>query len=91
MRLNRHCQIYWQILHPEKNVMRSTVVQVRGKKSPLLLWGKTLGFWCSADADQVMYNKCRQTEAADAVRTADTNFLSAPSVMPICQFGVTNH
>jgi len=24
MRQNKHCQIYWQILHPEKNVMRST-------------------------------------------------------------------
>jgi len=43
MRQNRHCQIYWQILHPEKNVMRSTVVQVKGSKSPLLLGGKTLG------------------------------------------------
>jgi len=32
MRQNRHCQIYWQILYPEKNVMRKTVLQVRGCK-----------------------------------------------------------
>jgi len=56
---NRHCQIYRQILHPEKNVMRSTVLQERGRKSPLLLVGKTLGFRYSAEADRVMYNKCR--------------------------------
>jgi len=37
--------------------MRSTVLQVRGHKSPLLLGGKTLGLRCSADADRVMYNK----------------------------------
>jgi len=78
---NRHCQIYWQILNPEKNVMRSTVLQVRGRKWPLLLGGKTLQLWCSADADRVMYNKCGQrTEAADAVRTAGTNFLSLLSL-----------
>ena len=58
MRRNRHCQIYWQILHTEKNVMRSTVVQVRGRR--LLLEGKTLGLRCSADAERVMYNKCRR-------------------------------
>jgi len=40
---NRPCQIYWQILHPERNVMRSTVLQVRGCKSPLVLGSKTLG------------------------------------------------
>ena len=57
MRQNRHCQIYWQILHPEKNSMRSTVLQVRGRKSPLLLGGETLGLRCSAGADRVMYNK----------------------------------
>jgi len=57
MRQNRRCQIYWQILHPEKNVMRSTVLQVRGCKSPLLLGGETLGLRCSADMDRVMYNK----------------------------------
>jgi len=60
MRQNRHCQFYWQTLHPEKNVMRSTVLQVRGHKSPLLLGGKTLGLRCSADADKVMNNKCRR-------------------------------
>jgi len=38
--------------------MKSTVLQVRGRKSPLLLGGKTLGLRCSADADRVMYNKC---------------------------------
>ena len=58
MRQNRHCQIYWQFLHPEKNVMRSTVLQVRGRKSTLLLGGETLGWWYSPDADRVMYNKC---------------------------------
>jgi len=73
MRQNRHyaakCtkQIYWQILHPEKNVMISTVLQVRECKSPLLLGGKTLGLQCSTNADRVMY--C--TTNADAVRTAD--------------------
>jgi len=58
MRQNRHCQIYWPILHPEKNIMRSTGLQMRGHKSPLLLGGKTLGLRCSADVDRVMYNKC---------------------------------
>jgi len=58
MRQNTHCGIYWQILHPEKNVMRSIVIQVRGGKLPLLLGGKTLGLRCSAD--RVMYNKCRR-------------------------------
>jgi len=58
MRQNRHCQIYWHILHPEKNVMRSTVLPVRGRKPPLLLGGKTLRLRCSADADSIMYNKC---------------------------------
>ena len=58
MRENTHCQIYWQILHPEKNVVRSTVLQVRGRKSPLLLGGETLGLRCSVDADRVMYNQC---------------------------------
>ena len=37
--------------------MRSTVLQVRGRKSPLLLGGKTLGLRCSEDAARVMYNK----------------------------------
>jgi len=36
--------------------MKSTVFQVRGCKSPLLLGGN-LGLRCSADADRVMYNK----------------------------------
>jgi len=40
--------------------MRSTVLQVRGHKSPLLLGGNTLGLRCSVDADRVMYNKCRR-------------------------------
>jgi len=41
MRQNRHYQIHWQILHPEKNVMRSTVLLItEGCKSPLLLGGK---------------------------------------------------
>jgi len=72
MRQNRHCQIYWQISHPEKNVMRSTAFWVRGCKSPLLLRGKTSG----------LRTRCGQrTEAADAVRTAGTNFLSAPSLI----------
>jgi len=57
-RQNRHSQIYWQILHPEKNVVRSTVLPVRGRKLPLLLGGKTLGLRCSADADRIMYTKC---------------------------------
>jgi len=38
--------------------MRSTVLQVRGHKSPLLLGDETLGLRCNADADRVMYNKC---------------------------------
>jgi len=38
--------------------MRSTVLQVRGRKSPLLLGGKTLGLRCRADMDRVMYDKC---------------------------------
>jgi len=38
--------------------MRSTVLQVRGRKSPLLLGGETLGLRCSVDEDIVMYNKC---------------------------------
>jgi len=29
-----------------------------GRKSPLLLGGKTLGLRCSTDADRVMYNEC---------------------------------
>ena len=29
-----------------------------GRKSPLLLGGKTLGMLCRSDADRVMYNKC---------------------------------
>jgi len=37
--------------------MRSTVLQVRGHKSPLLLGGETLELRCSEDADRVMYNK----------------------------------
>ena len=83
MQQNRHCQICWQILYPEKNVRRSTVtmLQVRGCKSPLLLRGKTLGLRCSVDVDRVMY-KCRQqTEGTDVVRTAGTNFLSAPPLL----------
>ena len=62
--------------------MRSTALQVRGHKLPLLLGRQTLRLPCSADADRVMYDKCGQrTEAADAVRTAGTNFLSAPSLV----------
>jgi len=61
MRQNRRCQIYWQILHPEKNVIRSTVLSVRGRKSRMLLGGKTLGLWCSADTDRIMYNKWRRS------------------------------
>jgi len=60
MRQNRHCQLHWQILHPEKTVMRSTVLQVRGHKSLLLLGGKTLGLQCSAYADRVMDKKRRR-------------------------------
>jgi len=52
MRQNRRCQIYWQILHPEKNAMRSTVLQVRGHKSLLLLGGKTSELRWSADANR---------------------------------------
>jgi len=37
--------------------MRTTVLQVRGCKSPLLLGGKALGLWCSPDEDKVTYNK----------------------------------
>jgi len=60
---NRNCQIYRQILHPEKNVMGSTVLQVRGHKSPLLLGGK---LWhCGA----VRTGQCTAKE--DAVPTAD--------------------
>jgi len=57
MHQNRHCQLYWHILNAEKNVMRSTVLQVRGYKSPLLLGGKTVGLQCSADAHRVMDKK----------------------------------
>jgi len=38
--------MYWQVLHPEKIVIRSAVLQVRGRKSSLLLGVK---LWdCSA-------------------------------------------
>jgi len=61
MRKNRHCQIYLQILNPEKNVMRSTltVLQVKGHKSPLLL-GETLGL------------RCRWTRTGQCTTNADT-------------------
>jgi len=58
MRQNSHCQIYWQIFYPEKNVMMSTVLQVRGYKWHLLLGGKNLSLRCSADEDREKYNKC---------------------------------
>jgi len=38
--------------------MRSKVLQVTGRKSPLLLGGETLGLRCSVNEDIVMYNKC---------------------------------
>ena len=84
MRQNRHCQIYWQILYPEKNAMRSTMLQVRLCKSPWLLRGQKFGIavQCGRGQGNVqqMWTWCGQrTEAADALRTAGTNFLSAPS------------
>jgi len=39
MRKNRHCQIYLQILYPEKDDMRSTVLRVKRHKWRLLLGG----------------------------------------------------
>jgi len=38
--------------------MRGTVLQVRGRKLPLLLGGKTLSMRCSVDTDRAMYDKC---------------------------------
>jgi len=64
MRQNKHCQIYWQILNPEKNVMRNTVLQVRGRKWQLLLGGKTLGIavhcWRGQGKVQQTRSRCRQ-------------------------------
>jgi len=87
MRQNRHCQIYWQILQPEKNVMRSTVLEVRGHKSPLLLRGET---WIAVqrkrrqrNLQQMRMRWVQRREAADAVRTAGTEFLSVPSLVCI--------
>jgi len=71
-RQNRHCQIYWQILHPEKTVMWSTVLQVGWHKSPWLFGGKTLGLQCSTDADRVMYNKCGQDADRSCWCSADS-------------------
>jgi len=44
--------------------MRSAVLRVRGRKSALLLGGKTLGLPGSADADREMYNKCSSGAAS---------------------------
>jgi len=61
--------------------MRSTVLQVRGRKWQLLLGVKTLGIavQCGHGQGKVqqMRSRCGQrTEAADVVRTADTNLYS---------------
>ena len=65
--------------------MRSTVLRVKGCKWQVLLGCKTLGIavQCGHGQGKVqqMQSQCRQqTETADAVQTADTNFLSAPSL-----------
>jgi len=65
MRRNRHCQIYWQTLYPEKYVMRSTVLQVRGYKWQLLLGVKLRV--CSA----VLTWTGKSATNAVAVQTAD--------------------
>jgi len=74
MRQNRHYQIHWQILHPEKNVMRTTKLQVKGCKLPLLLGRKNFGIvvQCGRGQGNVQQMQTRWgqwTEAADEVRT----------------------
>jgi len=85
MRQNRHYQIYWQTLYPEKNVMRSTVLQVKGYIWHLLFGDNTVHWVCGAVRTRTGKSTTNavavRTEAADAVWTEDTNILSAPSLV----------
>jgi len=86
MRQNRHYQIHWQILNPEKNVMRSTNLQVKGCKLPLLLGRKNFGIAVQCGRGQGNVQQMQTlwgqwTEAADTERAAGTSFLSVPSLV----------
>jgi len=61
MRQNRQFQIIGKSYTQRKMLWEAQWLR-RGRKckSPLLLGGKTLGLWCSADVDIVMYNKCER-------------------------------